>query len=168
MTWIDIVIFAILVGGLLEGFLRGLIKEVIGVLSVAVGIYVSRLFGHDVAIWLNDLWHIQPAIAEAVAYALVFAVISFAVSFASHILSQLVQMAHLSTLNRLLGAAAGFVKALVVALVIVFALSKLDEVKPILSEDTLAQSKLYKPTLQLAHDCLSITRSQFEESGTDD
>lgn len=167
MSWIDILIIIILAGGLIEGLLRGLIKEVIGVASVAAGIFVARICGDDVTAWLAEDWEVPVAIASALSYALVFTVISAAFSFAAHILSSLVQAARLNTINRLLGGVAGFAKGLIITLMIVFALSKLDEFKPFISEETKSQSKLYEPAVQLSHACLSITRSQFREEGKD-
>lgn len=167
MSWIDLVIIIILAGCLIEGFLRGLIKELIGVVSVALGIYIARLYGDDMSIWLKE-WEIPAGIADALAYALVFAAISAAVSFAAHVLSELVQMARLSTLNRIFGGVAGLVKGLIVVLIVVFGISKIDQYKPVLSPKTRAASKLYEPMEKLAHDCLYITRSQFGDERTDD
>ena len=168
MSWIDLSIVIILAGCLIMGFLRGFIKEVIGIVSVAAGLYVSRMFGSDVSIWITDVWELHPAISEAFAYAVVFVVISTAVSLGARLLSELVQAAHLSTLNRLLGGVAGLVKGCIVVLVAVFAISKLDEFKPFMSEDTKTGSPLYSSTIKLSHDCLSITRSQFGGQGEND
>lgn len=168
MTWIDLLILIILAGGLVEGILRGFIKEVVGVVSVAAGIYVTRLFGDDGAAWVSETWDLNPMIAEAVAYALIFAVISFAVSLLSRLLGEVVRAAHLSKVNRMLGALVGLLKGAVVMLIIVFALGRIDEAKPFLSDETRSRSHLFQFSYSLANDCLSVTRSQFRQSGADD
>lgn len=168
MSWIDILILIILAGGLIEGVLRGFIRSVVGVVSVAAGIYFARLFGDDGAAWVSDTWDLQPLIAEAIAYALIFTVISFAVSLLSRLLGNLVKAAHLSGINRLLGAVVGLLKGVLATLIIVFALGRINEAKPFLSTQTREQSLLFEPTYNLANDCLSLSRSQFGQSGTDD
>ncbi|MBR6017931.1 MAG: CvpA family protein [Paludibacteraceae bacterium] len=168
MNWLDLVILIILAGGLVEGVLRGFIRSVVGVVSVAAGIYMARLCGDDAAAWVADLWDLDPMLAEAIGYALLFTVISFAVSMLSRLMGELVKAAHLSGLNRLLGAGVGLMKGAIVALVIVFALGRIDQAKPFLPADIREHSLLFNPTYRLANDCLSITRSQFGQPRTDD
>ncbi|MBR3409090.1 MAG: CvpA family protein [Paludibacteraceae bacterium] len=168
MSWIDILILIILVGGLAEGALRGFIKSVVGVVSTAVGIYFARLFGEDGASLLCELWDMHPMVAEALACAIIFVVISFAVSLLSRLMGELVKAAHLSGMNRLLGAAVGLCKGALAVLIIVFALGRICEAKPTLAETARTESLLFSPTYRLANACLSVTRSQFGQSGTDD
>lgn len=168
MSWIDILILIILAGGLIEGVLRGFIRSVVGVVSVAVGFYFARLFGEDGAAWISDAWDLQPLIAEAVAYALIFTIISFAASLLSRLLGNLVKAVRLSWLNRLLGAGVGLLKGLLAALIIIFALGRIDEAKPFIPAQEREQSLFFESFYQLANDCLSVTRSQFGQSGTDD
>lgn len=168
VSWIDILILIILVGGLIEGALRGFIRSIVGVVSTAVGIYFARMFGQDGAAWLCELWDLHPMLAEAVAYALIFVVISCAVSLLSRLMGELVKAAHLSGLNRLLGAVVGLGKGALAVLIIIFALGRINEAKPFISESVRAQSILYSPTYRLANACLSLTRSQFGQSGADD
>jgi len=168
VNWIDLLILIILVGGLVEGVLRGFIRSIVGVVSTACGIYFARLFGQDGAAWVSEAWDVHPLVAEAIAYAIIFAVISFAVSMLSRLLGQLVRAAHLSSLNRMLGAVVGLGKGAIAVLIIVFALGRIDEAKPFLSETTRSESVFFSPTYRLADACLSVTRSQFGQPRADD
>lgn len=165
--WIDVLILIIVVASFATGLMRGLIGELVSTFSVIVACVVARLYASEVGMWVEDAWTLPEPFAEAVGYALVFVAITLLIELIGRFLRSLVRAVHLTWLNRLLGGVFGFIKGAILAMVFVFLLGHIDHIKPVLSEGTRTESRLYSPVYDLANDCLSITRSQLGEPRTD-
>ncbi len=110
MTWVDAVILGVLVVSGLLAFLRGLVREVLG---------IGAWFGAAVlAVWATPFvrprfegWlHNRPGLAEPVAYAVLFLVSLALLLFVSHLISRRVRDSALGGLDRTLGLVFGLVR----------------------------------------------------------
>jgi membrane protein required for colicin V production len=117
---LDWVVVAVLTASLLLGLWRGLVYEVLSVLSWIAAFVLAQWFAADAAAWLP-----MSGAGEALRYAAGFVVIFIAVLFAGGLLAwltkKLVAAVGLAPMDRVLGALFGLVRGavLVVALALV-------------------------------------------------
>lgn len=131
MSWIDIGIVLLLIGALVQGYSRGLIKEAFTLLGIVVALYVAWRFSGDLSQSLKGVVPLPDSISEGVwgllpldqalygllAFVVIFVIVRILLSFLAGILTQLFRVPVLAQINGLGGAAFGFLKAFVVILV---------------------------------------------------
>jgi len=120
MTWVDLVVLAVLgISGLLA-FLRGFVREVLGLMAWLGAIYVAMGTFHLVQPSFRS-WIDNPDIADPVAFAVVFLVALAGFSLVAMLAAKLVRNSGLRSLDRTLGLVFGLVRgaAVVVAAYIV-------------------------------------------------
>ena len=103
MTWVDgVILLVILVSGLLA-FLRGLVREVLGIgawIGAAIlAVWATPFVRPRFQGWFAD----RPGLAEPIAYAVLFLVCLGVLLFISHRISRVVRGSALGGLDRTLG-----------------------------------------------------------------
>ncbi|AQQ52842.1 CvpA family protein [Planococcus lenghuensis] len=126
---LDILLLILLVGGLIVGFVRGLVVQLIHMVGFIIALFIARLYYIPLAENF-DLWIPYPAITEAsrftiaverlnltetfyqiFAFALIFFAAWLLLQIIASILNFLKYMPVLGFFSRLLGAVLGFVEA---------------------------------------------------------
>jgi len=110
MTWVDAVILAVIVISGLLAFLRGLVREVLG-----IGAWVGAAI---IAVWatpfvrprFQDWLRGHPGLAEPIAYLVLFLVSLAILLFISHRISRVVRGSALGGLDRTLGLVFGLAR----------------------------------------------------------
>jgi membrane protein required for colicin V production len=138
LTWVDYLIVIIFALSVLGGFARGLVKEVISLLTLIAAVVIACLFASPMAAAITNTPHVQQALnqasnsiglnaAEPVSYIAIG--ICFALLFAGTLLlgwiirffiNLAVTVGMLGIGNRLLGAVFGFCRGFIINLVIIF------------------------------------------------
>ncbi|WP_373057418.1 CvpA family protein [Zunongwangia sp. H14] len=150
MNIVDIILALILLYGIIRGFFRGLLAEVASLVGIVVGIYAAINFSHILSALLDQHvdWDIQ--YVNLISFAVTFFIVVFLISLAGRILTKMASFAALGIVNRLLGAGFGFLKvAFITSVVIMFFKSTNEEIN-LIEEDTLEESRLYKPVEVIA------------------
>ena len=110
MTWVDAVVAAVLAVSGLLAFLRGFVREVLGIgawIGAAVlAVWATPYVRHRFEIWLHD----RPALGEPVAYAVLFLASLAVLLFISHRIARMVRGSALGGLDRTLGLVFGLVR----------------------------------------------------------
>ena len=109
MTPLDWVFAGILAASLLLGAWRGLVYEVLSVMSWIAAFVLAQVFAPDVAHWLPMGQAPQP-LKYAAAFLLVFIVVVFAGGLLAWLTSKLVAAVGLRPIDRVLGAGFGLVR----------------------------------------------------------
>jgi membrane protein required for colicin V production len=120
MNWLDVLLIAILVISVARSFTKGLAREVIGLISAVAALFCGAWFYRMAAEWVRP-WAGSRETANLCGFLLIFAgviVVGFTLSW---IVGKMMKAVGLSWLDRLLGAAFGMVRGLVVCLAIVTA-----------------------------------------------
>jgi membrane protein required for colicin V production len=145
MNYLDIILIIPLAYGLVQGLRKGLVKEIAGLLAVVLGIYLARYWSLPVSQTLVELtgWAIN--ICTPLAYAVVFIAVSLSISTLSYMLSKIIGAIMLGWLNRLLGAAFGTIKMLLLLSVILNFVAIVDQFMPVKDKPIVQQSLLYSP-----------------------
>jgi membrane protein required for colicin V production len=118
MNWLDILLIAILAGSTLLSFRKGFSREVIGLVSVIaallVGIWFYGLAGSLLTPYLSSR-----GLANFAGFLLVFGGVMLAGAAVSAITGRFLKVTGLSIPDRLLGAAFGLARGLIVAIALV-------------------------------------------------
>ena len=112
----DLIILAILAALTLRGIWKGMVSQIVSVASFFVCWIVASRFGSLVAptIPVEAPWN------QVAAMAIIFLITMIALRFASAALEKLIRNWRLAKLNSLLGGALGFVKGLLICMIITF------------------------------------------------
>ncbi len=146
MLLLDLILLVILVYyGVVKGAKKGLILELSGFVGVVVAIYMAKNYSVEIAGWFADTFDIQTATSPVVAFVLTMILALVGVHFLAVLISKFLNVVMLGWLNKTLGAIFSFLKILLVLSVMVRSFDMFNSKVEILSEETLAQSRLYYP-----------------------
>jgi membrane protein required for colicin V production len=105
MSLLDISILTILGLGSLRGLLRGLIKEVAALTAMILGGWMAFRFHEKAAVFFHGV--IPPVAAKMLAFVLLLILVGLAAHLLGNILTNLVKLALLGWVNRIVGMALG-------------------------------------------------------------
>lgn len=163
MNIVDVILALILLYGAVRGFFRGFFAELASLVGFIAGIYGAVYFSHILSDFLADrvTWNIE--FVNLIAFAITFILIVFLISLAGSFLTKIANFAMLGILNRLFGAAFGFIKVAFITSVIIMFFSATNEDINIVEQETIDESVLYPPVKILAPTILpSILREARE------
>jgi membrane protein required for colicin V production len=122
MNLLDCVLIIILGYCLIRGIFRGLIKELAAIIGVFGGYYAAYtyypLLSRDLAHWISN-----PGYLHIVSFIMIFLAVFWIVSIIGVILKYLMNIAFLGWTDRITGALFGALKALLINIVLVLALT---------------------------------------------
>lgn len=149
-TWIDVLFLVVTAAALLFGLVRGLIREVVGILAVLAGFILAAYYYPNVSRLLSGIIGPGP-VRDFVSFGAIFVFFVAAGGLLGRFVSR--KMAGLSRLfNHLLGGAIGFLKGAFLCGVIVLAFTVFPADADFLAESNLAPLALRVTTglIQLA------------------
>ncbi len=114
LTVFDIILLLALGGGLLTGFMRGFVQEVLSLAALLVALFVLRLFHAPLTVWLGDAIG-GAAGASVLAFALIMGVIWGGGKYAAVRVGASTRKSFVGPVDRILGGGFGLLKALLMA-----------------------------------------------------
>jgi membrane protein required for colicin V production len=118
MTLFDYAVLAILGVSILLSVMRGFMREVLALLAWVLAFWLAALYADEVALLLPQSIPTQQ-LRMLAAYALVFFLVFVVMSVLSITIGQLLKVLGVGPLDRLLGAAFGFARGMVMVLALV-------------------------------------------------
>ncbi len=168
MTVIDIVLGALLLFGLVRGFMKGLFVEIASLLALVLGVYGAIHFSNFAATFLDSRVDWEEKYINIVAFAITFVVIVLAIGLAGKALTKLADFAALGILNKLLGGVFGALKIGLILSIILIVFDKMNNTLPFVEKEDLEESILYKPVKSVAPIIFpSILNDKKEDSETE-
>ena len=116
---VDIVILIVIVFSLALGLWRGLIKEVLSLLTWIAALLVSRVYSEPLAGLMTGMVE-NEGIRYVSAFAILFFIVMMLGTFLNSLMSKLLSVAGLKLADRLLGAGFGMARGVIIVLVIMF------------------------------------------------
>jgi membrane protein required for colicin V production len=145
MSFLDIVLGALLVFALYKGIKNGLFVELASLISLIVGIFIAIKFSYLIRSIIESHVSWPPKYIEITAFGLTFLLVVVAIHLLAKLFTGIADFAYLGWLNKLGGAAFSVLKT-VLALSIVFNLfQKINVNNMIVKEETLNNSIFYNP-----------------------
>jgi len=119
IIWIDAVVIAALVLSFGLGIFRGIVREVLSLVSWIVSVWLAYLYGDNLAIMIEP-WIKSERLSGLIGYVLVFVAILVLLSLVGVLLVKLFRVAGLSGTDRVLGGLFGCLKGVVIVTVFLF------------------------------------------------
>lgn len=164
INWVDLIIIAVLVVGLTEGFVKGIVKQLFGIAGLFLGLIMGKLFCAPVAEFLQNCINMSDRTAVVVAFILILLVVPLACTIVGHLLSGLVKAVQLGFIDRVLGGVLGFLKYLII-LGLVFQLFELTGLDAKINDvpEGKNSSRFYEPVRKATDTCLRWTWKKIQE-----
>ena len=119
MAILDIVLLLCFIPAVVKGLSKGLINELISLVSILLGAWLAFKFSGVVSTWLSQYLQLDPKVVNVIAFAIIVILVILLLYFIGQLLTKVVKITTLGWLNRLLGMVFGILKvALVLGLVI--------------------------------------------------
>ena len=149
MGVIDIVLGALILLGLIRGFMKGLFVEVASLLALVAGVYGAIHFSNFAAEFLQTKTAWNEKTINITAFAITFVVIVLAIAFAGKALTKLANFVALGILNKLLGAIFGALKIALILSIVLNIFDKMNKTIAFVDNDSIESSVLYAPVKSL-------------------
>ncbi|MEL0652692.1 CvpA family protein [Algibacter sp. TI.3.09] len=149
MGVIDIVLGALILFGLVRGFMKGLFVEVASLVALVAGVYGAIHFSDFAAEFLNDKTDWDEKTISITAFAVTFIVIILAISLAGKALTKLADFAALGIINKLAGGVFGALKIAVILSVVLIVFDRMNSAITFVDEENVDDSMLYMPVKSL-------------------
>ena len=164
MGVLDIILAALLLFGLVRGFMKGLFVEVASLVALVAGVYGAIHFSNFAASFLEGRFDWSEKTINITAFAITFVVIILVISLAGKALTKIADFAALGILNKLLGGVFGALKIGLILSVLLIVFDKMNRTIPFVDKADLEDSVLYKPVKSLAPIIFpSIIKSDAEQ-----
>lgn len=146
MAVIDIIILILTIPFIIKGFKNGFIKQVTGVASLIIGVYLAYRFSDLVSGYLHKLFEASENVTKIISFALIMIVVILLISLVTKLVQKLIDITMLTWLDKALGilfsvAAAALILGLIISLINFINESWFT----ILPEKVISESVLYRP-----------------------
>ncbi|MBO7635961.1 MAG: CvpA family protein [Paludibacteraceae bacterium] len=168
MVALDIILIALLVFAIIRGLMKGFVMEIASLVGIVISIFVAKHFGETLIGWFVSIMGWQTEVNKMVSIVIVFLLSMLAVRFAAILISKVLKLAMLGWLDKLLGAVASFVKALLIMGVLLYSFDRVNHFVHFVSDETLGKSILYEPIKSLAHIVFPSESNENEENDKND
>lgn len=150
MNFIDVLLLIPIFYAVYKGFKNGFIIEVCTLLALLVGIYAGIHLSDGTANLLKSNWNFDSEYMPVIAFTITFLGIGALVFFGGKMLEKVVDVAHLTPLNKFLGVLFSLIKIIYFISVFVVLLESYDEKGDFIKEETKSESLLYEPIKELS------------------
>lgn len=122
MNSFDVVLLLIMALSMGTGLMKGLVREVFSLVGAILGILIALILGPQLTPFL-ERWIPYESAAYAVAFLLVFIAVLLATSLVGALLTKVLDVAHLGFYNRILGGTFGFIRGVIIGLILAIGLT---------------------------------------------
>lgn len=151
MNIVDIILLICFVPALVQGFRKGFISQVIAIISIIAGVWLSARFTADASTWLAQYIQGSEQVLKVVSFALIFIAVIAVLAVLGRLLEGTVKLIMLGWLNKLLGVAFSLIKAGLIVGLVIMAFCSLNNTFSLVSEEVLNESILFPPLKNLAY-----------------
>ena len=151
MNILDIILLICFIPAAIQGFQKGFISQVIAIISIIAGVWLSVQFASEVTVRLAQYIQGSEQVLKVVSFALIFIAVIAGLALLGRLVEGTVKLIMLGWLNRLLGVVFSLVKASLIVGLIIMAFCSLNNTFQFVSEDVLNQSVLFPPLKNMAY-----------------
>ena len=163
MEVIDIIILILIGVGVIQGLMKGSMKELASVVGFVAGLLLARALFGTVAEQLAPALGTSITIAQILSFILIWVAVPIGCSLVASVLTKALEVVHLGWLNRLAGAMLGAVKMMLLAGIGIYVLEYIDPKSEMVSKTTKKASVLYTPMKELVDQCLPVIKDVTDD-----
>ncbi len=150
MNSLDIYIGIPIIIGLVIGFSKGLIKEIIGLVILIGGIWLAKIFDSSLAIWLVTKMDVNEKTAKVLAFLGIFVLVAVVLSVLGKIIEKVFETIALGGLNKLIGGLFGGIKYALIVSLLLNGILFFEIFGSLINKEDKEGSLFYNPVIQLA------------------
>ncbi len=150
MNYFDIGISFILVWAFYSGFKKGFVYMVFSFISIIAGLYAAIHFSYLTVEKLGDYIDKDPARLKIIAYVLTFIIVFGLMYLVGKILDKILSTITLGLVNKIAGGALSVAIKIVILSLFFWLFDQANQTYPVVKQETLDQSTLYRPVKNLA------------------
>ena len=150
MNTLDIILLICFLPAIVQGFRKGFISQVIAIIAIIAGVYLSLRFSPEVAGWMAQYIQASQQVLKVASFALIFIAAAIALNLAGRLIEGVVKLVMLGWLNKLLGMAFSLIKAGLIIGLAIMVFCSLNNTFNLVSEDILNESVLFTPLKNMA------------------
>ena len=158
MNIIDIILLICFIPAVIQGIRKGFISQVISIVSLVFGIWMSARFASAVSTWLAQWITASGQVLEIVAFALIMVIVFLVLGVLGKLLEATIKIIMLGWLNKLLGVVFALLKTGLIVGLVLMAFSSLNATFDIVKPEVVGQSVLYTPLKDIANDVFPYLR----------
>lgn len=151
MNIVDIILLICFVPALVQGLRKGFISQVIAIISIIAGVWVSARFTASASTWLAQYIEGSEQVLKVISFTLIFIAVIAVLAILGRLLEGTVKLIMLGWLNRLLGMVLSLVKAGLIVGLVIMAFCSLNNTFSLVSEEVLNESVLFPPLKNMAY-----------------
>ena len=151
MSIIDIILLICFVPALVSGIRKGFISQVISIISIIAGVWVSYEFSSVVGTWLGQYIEAAENVLKLIAFILIMTGVFAGLALLGKLLEGIISFVMLGWVNKLLGVVFALLKTGLIVGLLIMAFCSLNNNLHLVSEEVLAESILFTPLKNAAY-----------------
>ena len=159
MSIVDIILLICFIPAIISGIRKGFISQVISIVSIIAGVWVSYEFSTQVGTWLGQ--HIEAAdnVLKLISFAIIMIAVFAGLALIGKLLEGLINFVMLGWVNKLLGVVFALLKTGLIVGLLIMVFCSLNNNLHLVSEDILADSVLFTPLKNIAYTVFPYLKS---------
>lgn len=150
MSFLDIVLGALLAYALYNGIKKGLFVELASLISLVVGIFIAIKFSYILRSIIANYVSWSPKYIDIVSFGLTFLGVVIAIHALAKVFTKIADFAYLGWLNKLGGATFSILKTVLVLSIVFNLFQKININNFIVNKETLDKSMFYNPIQEIS------------------
>jgi len=163
MDFIDIVLAALLVFGLIKGLRNGLFVELASLVAFFIGIYAAIKFSFIIKAMFENAVSWSPKTVQVSAFVITLIIVAVGIHLLAKMLSGLANFAFLGWMNTLGGGVFAVLKTILLLGIVLSLFQKVNLNNMLISKETQENSLLFNPVLKTSELCLPVLTDWFAE-----
>jgi membrane protein required for colicin V production len=161
MGVIDIILLVCFLPAFYFGIKNGLVKQIISIAVVYFGITLSLRFADLVSTWILKVVTLSDFWVKAISFVLIFLVVALLLNLIGKLIEKILKIALLGWLNRLLGVIVTLAIFVIILATIIHFVDAANDTFHFISEEKIAESKIYPSLLDLSYKLFPYFKSFF-------
>jgi membrane protein required for colicin V production len=150
MNLFDLILGGFLIYGIIRGIWNGFFVELASFVSLILGIYIAIKFSFLTQSVIEDHVSWSPKAVQICAFALTFVLVVVGITALAKVFTTLANFASLGLVNKIGGGFFGLLKTILILSVSLHFFHRLNEKTSLVSKETLVESLIYYPTLEVS------------------
>lgn len=161
MNVLDIILLICFIPAIITGLRKGFIAQVISIVSIILGIWMSFRFSALVSGWLGKWIEAPENILQIISFAVILILVILALAALGRLLEATVKIILLGWLNKLLGVVFAILKYAIILGLLLMLFDDINQTMNLVKPDVFAQSVLYRPFLDMADSIFPYLKGLF-------
>lgn len=161
MSIIDIILLICFIPALVSGLKKGLISQLIAIISIVAGVWISFEFATVTSQWLGQYLEAPENILRIAAFALIMVGVFVVLGLVGKLLEGILNLVMLGWANKLFGVLFSFLKTALITGLLIMVFNSLNTSLDLVSQETLSESVLYTPLKNFADSVFPYIREMI-------